>query len=406
MPSSTFPPNFIARCQGFDEWAKELHFLWQEQQFSVKASQKLNITEGALVHFQCSQDRLIPERVLYAPPKGLKANGDALRWRKLNQFPSRFHCLKARHYILRSIRNWFDQQGFLEVQTPARVKAPNPEVHFDLIQCDQGYLVTSPEFQMKRMLVGGFEKIYQISASFRGHEVGPWHNPEFTMLEWYRVGENWQQLCNDIQEVIEYLPSSWISPKQHKMLEVEWKRTTVNSLLQEFWQFEILPTDQANELLEKLKKNGHEDWVNQQKINAGSFPVIFGRIWDELEKNLGWERPCLVTDWPPQLASLAQLNPDGFAERVECYVQGMEIANGFGELIDPNEQRQRFETELINRSQVGKLDVVLDQKFLDALAEGMPPSSGMALGIERLLIWLLDASSIENVMAFSESEIF
>ena len=406
MPSSTFPPNFIARCQGFDEWAKELHFLWQEQQFSVKAKQKLSITEGALVHFQCSQDRLIPERVLYAPPKGLKANGDALRWRKLNQFPSRFHCLKARHYILRSIRNWFDQQGFLEVQTPARVKAPNPEVHFDLIQCDQGYLVTSPEFQMKRMLVGGFEKIYQISASFRGHEVGPWHNPEFTMLEWYRVGENWQQLCNDIQEVIEYLPSSWISPKQHKMLEVEWKRTTVNSLLQEFWQFEILPTDQANELLEKLKKNGHEDWVNQQKINAGSFPVIFGRIWDELEKNLGWERPCLVTDWPPQLASLAQLNPDGFAERVECYVQGMEIANGFGELIDPNEQRQRFETELINRSQVGKLDVVLDQKFLDALAEGMPPSSGMALGIERLLIWLLDASSIENVMAFSESEIF
>ena len=406
MPSSTFPPNFIARCQGFDEWAKELHFLWQEQQFSVKANQKLSITEGALVHFQCSQDRLIPERVLYAPPKGLKANGDALRWRKLNQFPSRFHCLKARHYILRSIRNWFDQQGFLEVQTPARVKAPNPEVHFDLIQCDQGYLVTSPEFQMKRMLVGGFEKIYQISASFRGHEVGPWHNPEFTMLEWYRVGENWQQLCNDIQEVIEYLPSSWISPKQHKMLEVEWKRTTVNSLLQEFWQFEILPTDQANELLEKLKKNGHEDWVNQQRINAGSFPVIFGRIWDELEKNLGWERPCLVTDWPPQLASLAQLNPDGFAERVECYVQGMEIANGFGELIDPNEQRQRFETELINRSQVGKLDVVLDQKFLDALAEGMPPSSGMALGIERLLIWLLDASSIENVMAFSESEIF
>jgi lysyl-tRNA synthetase class 2 len=259
---------------------------------------------------------------------------------------------------------------------------------------------------MKRMLVGGFEKIYQISASFRGHELGPWHNPEFTMLEWYRVGENWQQLCNDIQEVIEYLPSSWISPKQHKMLEVEWKRTTVNSLLQEFWQFEILPTDQANELLEKLKKNGHEDWVNQQRINAGSFPVIFGRIWDELEKNLGWERPCLVTDWPPQLASLAQLNPDGFAERVECYVQGMEIANGFGELIDPNEQRQRFETELINRSQVGKLDVVLDQKFLDALAEGMPPSSGMALGIERLLIWLLDASSIENVMAFSESEIF
>ncbi|MFZ9115329.1 MAG: EF-P lysine aminoacylase EpmA, partial [bacterium] len=344
--------------------------------------------------------------VVYTPPAGLKANGDALRWRKLNQFPSRFHCLKARHHILRSIRDWFDQQGFLEVQTPARVKAPNPEAHFDLIQCDQGYLVTSPEFQMKRLLVGGFEKIYQISACYRGKEVGQWHNPEFTMLEWYRVGENWQRLCQDIQEITKCLPRVWIDSKHHKMLESEWKLTTVNDLLQEFWQFEIRPTDQAEDLLEKLKENGHEDWINQQRINAESFVVIFGRIWDELEQKLGWERPCLVTDWPPQLASLAQLNPNGFAERVECYVQGMEIANGFGELTEPNEQQKRFEIELTHRSQVGKLDVGLDHQFLDALGEGMPPSCGMALGIERLLIWLLDVPSIENVMAFTESEIF
>jgi lysyl-tRNA synthetase class 2 len=336
----------------------------------------------------------------------MKVNGDALRWRKLNQFPSRFHCLKARHHILRSIRDWFDQQGFLEVQTPARVKAPNPEAHFDLIQCDQGYLVTSPEFQMKRMLVGGFEKIYQISACYRGKEVGHGHNPEFTMLEWYRVGENWQRLCHDIQEITKCLPRVWIASKQHKMLEGEWKLTTVNDLFQEFWQFEIQPTDQAGDLLEKLKENGHENWINQQRINAESFLVIFGRIWDEIEQKLGWERPCLVTDWPPQLASLAKLNPNGFAERVECYVQGMEIANGFGELTDPNEQQKRFEIELSHRSQVGKSDVGLDHQFLDALVEGMPPSCGMALGIERLLIWLLDVTSIENVMAFTESEIF
>ena len=190
------------------------------------------------------------------------------------------------------------------------------------------------------------------------------------------------------------------------MLEVEWKLTTVNDLLQEFWQFEIRPNDQAGDLLEKLYKNGHKNWINQQRINEESFLVIFGRIWDELEKTLGWESPCLVTDWPPQLASLAQLNPSGFAERVECYVQGMEIANGFGELTDPNEQRKRFEIEIIHRNQVGKLDVALDHQFLDSLEEGMPPSCGMALGIERLLIWLLDVPSIANVMAFGESEIF
>ncbi|MFZ8903787.1 MAG: EF-P lysine aminoacylase EpmA [bacterium] len=401
-----FPPTFIARCLGFDESAEEFHFQWQEHRFPLKADQNLKITEGALVRFQFSQGKFVPEKVVYTPPAGLKANGDALRWRKLNQFPSRFHCLKARHHILRSIRDWFDQQGFLEVQTPARVKAPNPEAHFDLIQCDQGYLVTSPEFQMKRMLVGGFEKIYQISACYRGKEVGQWHNPEFTMLEWYRVGENWQRLCQDIQEITKCLPRVWIASKQHKMLEGEWKLTTVNDLFQEFWQFEIGPTDQAGDLLEKLKENGHEDWINQQRINAESFLVIFGRIWDELEQKLGWERPCLVTDWPPQLASLAQLNPNGFAERVECYVQGMEIANGFGELTDPNEQQKRFEIELTHRSQVGKSDVGLDHEFLDALGEGMPPSCGMALGIERLLIWLLDVPSIENVMAFTESEIF
>ncbi|MEK9975058.1 MAG: EF-P lysine aminoacylase EpmA [Deltaproteobacteria bacterium] len=401
-----FPPTFIARCLGFDEPEEEIHFLWQEQQFSLQADQNLKITEGALVRFEFSKGKFIPKKVVYTPPAGLKANGDALRWRKLNQFPSRFHCLKARHHILRSIRNWFDQQGFLEVQTPARVKAPNPEAHFDLIQCDQGYLVTSPEFQMKRMLVGGFEKIYQINACYRGKEVGHWHNPEFTMLEWYRVGDNWQRLCQDLQEITKCLPRAWIDSKQHKMLEGEWKLTTVNDLLQEFWQFEIRPTDQAGDLLEKLKENGHEDWINQQRINAESFLVIFGRIWDELEKSLGWERPCLVTDWPPQLASLAQLNPSGFAERVECYVQGMEIANGFGELTDPNEQRKRFEIEIINRHQIGKIDVALDHHFLDALEEGMPPSCGMALGIERLLIWLLDTPSIENVIAFGESEIF
>ena len=401
-----FPPTFIARCLGFDESEEEFHFLWQEQQFSLKADQNLKITEGAVVRFEFSKGKFIPKKVVYTPPAGLKANGDALRWRKLNQFPSRFHCLKARHHILRSIRDWFDQQGFLEVQTPARVKAPNPEAHFDLIQCDQGYLVTSPEFQMKRMLVGGFEKIYQISACYRGKEVGHWHNPEFTMLEWYRVGENWQRLCHDIQEITKCLPRVWISSKQHKMLEGEWKLTTVNDLLQEFWQFEIRPTDQAGDLLEKLKENGHEDWINQQRINGESFVVIFGRIWDELEQKLGWERPCLVTDWPPQLASLAQLTPNGLAERVECYVQGMEIANGFGELTDPNEQQKRFEIELTHRSQVGKSDVGLDHEFLDALREGMPPSCGMALGIERLLIWLLDVPAIENVMAFRESEIF
>ena len=401
-----FPPTFIARCLGFDESAEEFHFQWQEHRFPLKADQNLKITEGALIRFQFSQGKFVPEKVVYTPPAGLKANGDALRWRKLNQFPSRFRCLKARHHILRSIRDWFDQQGFLEVQTPARVKAPNPEAHFDLIQCDQGYLVTSPEFQMKRMLVGGFEKIYQISACYRGMEVGHWHNPEFTMLEWYRVGENSQRLCQDIQEITKCLPRVWIASKQHKMLEGEWKLTTVNDLFQEFWQFEIQPTDQAGDLLEKLKENGHENWINQQRINAESFLVIFGRIWDEIEQKLGWERPCLVTDWPPQLASLAKLNPNGFAERVECYVQGMEIANGFGELTDPNEQQNRFEIELTYRSQVGKSDVGLDHQFLNALGEGMPPSCGMALGIERLLIWLLDVPSIENVMAFTESEIF
>ena len=401
-----FPTTFIARCLEFDESAEEFHFQWQEHRFPLKADQNLKITEGALIRFQFSQGKFVPEKVVYTPPAGLKANGDALRWRKLNQFPSRFHCLKARHHILRSIRDWFDQQGFLEVQTPARVKAPNPEAHFDLIQCDQGYLVTSPEFQMKRMLVGGFEKIYQISACYRGKEVGQWHNPEFTMLEWYRVGENWHRLCQDIQEITQCLPGVWIDSKQHKMLEGEWKLTTVNDLLQEFWQFEIRPTDQAGDLLEKLKENGHEDWINQQRINGESFVVIFGRIWDELEQKLGWERPCLVTDWPPQLASLAQLTPNGLAERVECYVQGMEIANGFGELTDPNEQQKRFEIELTHRSQVGKSDVGLDHQFLNALGEGMPPSCGMALGIERLLIWLLDVPSIENVMAFTESEIF
>jgi lysyl-tRNA synthetase class 2 len=401
-----FPLTFIARCQGLDQSEEELHFLWQEQQFTVKSDQKLQITDGALVRIKSSQGELILQEVLYAPSDGLKPNGDALNWRKLNQFPSRFHCLKGRHQILRSIRDWFDNQDFLEVQTPARVKAPNPEAHFDLIKCDQGYLVTSPEFQMKRLLVGGFEKIYQISACYRGQEVGQWHNPEFTMLEWYRVGQSWQQLCEDLQHLVKSFPEEWIATKHHRMIEDSWELMTVNDLLQEYWKLEILPTDQAADLLEQLKHKGHQNWIKQQKIDEESFLMIFGGIWDVIEKKLGWKKPCLVVDWPPQLASLAQINPWGLAERVECYVEGMEIANGFGELTDLNEQRRRFEMEITKRSKAGKPSVDLDQRFLNALQEGMPPSCGMALGIERLLIWLFDAPSIQNVMAFTESEIF
>ena len=404
LPSS-LPTPVIVRCLAVNHQQHQQIFLWQDQSFSLPLEDPLPFPEGSLLNLWKERDQLGWE-LLYLPPQPLSVHGDALRWRKLGQSPSRMDMLRKRHQLLRSLRQYFDDQGFLEVQTPLRVFAPSPEPHFELMRCSDGYLVTSPEFQMKRLLVGGFEKIYQINSCFRGNEIGRWHNPEFTMLEWYRVGERWPRLCQDLQELVEAFPKELIVLDRRRSLQLEWERCTVQELVYRHWQIELSPEESVESLKEKLIHQGHQSWLEEQGLQKEDFVTVFGRLWDELESGLGWKAPCLVDQWPKPMASLAQLGSSGYAERVECYVHGMELANGFTELTNPTEQRQRFEQDLQERRSQGKEIPHLDELFLASLSEGMPPSCGMALGVERLLLWLLGAQVIDQIRCFSENEIF
>lgn len=337
---------------------------------------------------------------------------DALRWRALGRSPSRIALLRFRHQMLRELRVWFDERDFLEVETPLLVPAPSPEAQFQPFAVTVegmsepvGFLITSPEFQMKRMLVGGFPRFYQICRCFRGLESGQQHNPEFSMLEWYRTGGTIADLAQDLEGFISALHRKafgFAGITLPSLPKPPWRWITVQEL---FWQHYHLNLDElpdAAQLRKAAVARGCADWLE----GAESYDDVFFRLWNRLEPNLGREGPLFVHAWPMPLASLARELPDnpGSADRLELYVDGLELANGFGELTDPAEQRRRFEADLNNRAVAGRDPVPLDEAFLASLEEGMPPAAGMALGVERLLMWLSGTQDIRDVLAFAWDE--
>lgn len=340
------------------------------------------------------------------------SQGDRWRWRNPAQFPSRIENLRLRHRILRAVRDYFNSQDFLEVQTPVRVKVPNPEHHFRPIGSESGWLSTSPEFQMKRLLVGGLERIYQITPCFRGKESGTLHNPEFHMLEWYRAWERLEDVVEDMQQVV--FQSAQTSPNMEggKLVYGEnridltppWPQHSVNECFKQHLGLNL--GDLLNGPL--LKQAAMEQGFGRelQDYDDG-FEAVFHRLWNLIEPRLGLRQPLIVYDWPAQQASLAQLRSDDprWAERAELYIAGMELANGFGELTDPNQQRKRFEQENEIRLSLGLETFALDEAFLCSLQEGMPPSAGMALGVERLVMLLGNLTDIRQAMCFADDEI-
>jgi elongation factor P--(R)-beta-lysine ligase len=349
--------------------------------------------------------------------------GDGLRWRRPGQMPSRISILKTRHKLLLETRKWFDEEGFIETETPLLVHGPSPESQFSLMRVQSeyqkhsgdlkknpDYLITSPEFQMKRMLVGGFENIFQICRCFRNGEIGPLHHPEFTMLEWYRAHSSLEDLMDDLSRLCSYLSEK--IPGLVKLTEKSWPRFKVRDLFGEKTGICLTGMETPKELLNLIMQCEMKSFLEDQatsRVNQNNltYESIFFRIWDQIEPDLGKECPIWVSDWPLPLASLAKPLSDspGFADRVECYANGMELANGFGELTDPEEQRRRFEKDLQNRKNLSRPTVPLDEKFLQSLEEGMPPSSGMALGFDRLLLLLTGTQEIRQTLAFSWEEL-
>ncbi len=392
---------------------KNILVLIKDQLYELNYQGDSELSTGLLISFELSEKGEVVKLKTGASSVNFEAEGDFLRWRRPAINPSRMKLLLTRQQIIHGIREWFELQEFIETETPLLVSAPSPESQFSPIKTDSGFLITSPEFQMKRLLAGGFEKIFQLVRCFRKAESGPLHNPEFTMLEWYRSNEALEVLMSDIEQMVLHLSKTITGENFAEKIPLPpWSRVTVSSLFKKHLNIILDGSESSTHLREKAQLSGHAELLVDLAIQPDlteslAYEQIFFRLWDHIEAEFADSTPLFVYEWPLPLASLARPCPQrsGFAERVELYVNGMELANGFGELTDATEQRRRFEKDLKNRLSEGRGSVPLDEKFLKCLEQGMPESSGMAMGIDRLVMWLCGVKQIREVLCFTEDEI-
>lgn len=301
--------------------------------------------------------------------------------------------LKARSKIITDIRQFFSERGVLEVETPlisiATVTDPYiisiPAILKTSSLDETVYLQTSPEYAMKRLLAAGCGPIYQICKAFRQGDLGKFHQPEFTMLEWYRPGFNHHDLMNEMDELLQKILNT--APAE---------RLSYADAFQKFLGINPHLASQE-ELIATAQK--------QIKFNS---PLSDRNAWLDLlithciEPHIGQSRPIFIYDYPESQAALAKIRPEEppVASRFEVFYKGIELANGFHELQDANEQRKRFMNELNQRAQSNLPSVPLDESFLAALESGIPDCSGVALGIDRLIMLAFAAESITDVITF------
>ena len=318
--------------------------------------------------------------------------------------------LRKRARIIAGIRRFFDEKGFVEVDTPLMVPQPGMEPHLEAFQTTyemrQFYLHTSPEYAMKRLLAAGFERIYQICKVFRHEPVGRMHTPEFTMLEWYRAYADYTHIMVDTEYLIAGLATDLhgepvVRTDQCAVdLTPPWERLTVREAM---LRYAGIAADPYSETAAFIRQAGHSTVDRDDPPDVAFFKVFLDRV----EPHLGVQKPTILCDYPAPMAALAKRKssaPD-LAERFEVYIAGVELCNAFTELNDPDEQRQRLEEEAAQRVREGNSAYPVDECFLSALEYGMPPSGGIALGVDRLIMLLTGASSIGEVMAFPMSDL-
>ncbi|MBI5483751.1 MAG: EF-P lysine aminoacylase GenX [Deltaproteobacteria bacterium] len=299
------------------------------------------------------------------------------------------NALWLRAQIIRAIRDFFWERGFLEVETPLLIPANAPEEHinpFITLPCWQ--LQTSPEICMKRLLCTGHQRIFQISHCWRSDERGSRHLSEFTMLEWYRAGCDYLDLMADCEGLLQHVASVCLPGNpvyRRKSREIDpfqsWRRISVQEAFLRFGQVDVWDC---------LQKGLYEEILTAQ-----------------VEPGLAeFSEPVILMDYPSKLAALARLKPDQniLAERFELYMGGLELANGFSELNNPVEQRRRFEEA--NRLRLEKCiaPLPMPEPFLRELSD-MPPSAGIALGVDRLVMLAAGADTIDQVVAFTPEEL-
>jgi elongation factor P--beta-lysine ligase len=344
-----------------------------------------------------------------AVPDGWNHEGDAMRWRKRGaDGKTRMDVLWQRHTIRRAVRDYLDNEGFIQLDCPLLVRGTTPDAAINSFSVGDRYLSTSTELQMRRLEVGGFEKLYTLTQNFRAADgEGSTHNPEFTMLEWVRVGAELDDIERDTEQLVWYAHQALDGGKvlesgKHRVrLEPPWERITMAEAITKFTgapmpDFSLASIQNAVAAADLMV---HKDWHADKSF-------LFSILVDHLQKFLGFERPVFVRDWPAfQTSSAQQKEGVEITDRSEAYICGLELCNGFVSLADYEGQKIAFQQQLERRVVEGKLPVELDHAYLDALRLGMPCDSAMALGFDRLVMLLTGQTEIRQTLALAWDEL-
>jgi lysyl-tRNA synthetase class 2 len=336
-------------------------------------------------------------------------------WQELRDNPILRQKYDARVAIIRLIREYFWSQNFVETDTPVALRAPGQEPYLNPVpvvlrdergQAHDFYLQTSPEYSMKKLLAAGYEKIFQICQCWRDHEeFGGTHNPEFTMIEWYRAPGRYEEIMDDVEKMVKYVGERlMIDDLRLKDCKIDilgkWDRISMKELWRKYLNINL------DDYLTVEKMGGLARSLGYSVDEKDVYEDVFYKIFlNKIELNLGLDRPVIVYEYPAQMAALARVCPHNhrYAERFEVYIGGLELANAFGELTDANEQERRFVAEQRQRAALGKTVFPIDKELINAL-KCIPSAAGIALGVDRLAMIFTEAGDINEVRFDSEKE--
>ncbi|MFS4459579.1 EF-P lysine aminoacylase EpmA [Bdellovibrio sp. HCB2-146] len=355
----------------------------QNQQFDLPKSPSLSqvLREGDLV-------ALLPDNEILLLAPGTGSFDKAFPKERLQKW----------NRYLRDVRAFFEDQDFVEVKTPQLVVCPGTEPSLDVFstelkigsRLEKLFLPTSPELHLKKALAQGAEKIFELAWCYRNGEVTERHQPEFLMLEWYRAFDNLETIKKDVVSLVQDLAAKMQTAGPKKVYS-----KSISQLFQDYCQFNLRPDTSLEELKELGEKLGVD--VRSAETIDDYFFLIF---MEKIEAVLPPEDLIFVEKYPPYQAALARLTPDGWGDRFEVYWKGMELANAFHELNNPEIQRDRSREDLEKKTAMGKEKITLDEEFFKALDGGMPPSGGIALGVERLYMALTGLEKISQIRLF------
>ncbi len=372
-----------------------------------------SLQKGAWIELRLNALQEIADCMLLSPATEHAWNplSDTTRWHRPRGKPSRMSKLWQRQKMTSEIRNDLYQHEFLEAETPLVVRGACPDSHIEsMVVQGFGYLITSSEYQIKRMMTGGFEKVFTLTKNFRAKDEGRFHSQEFTMLEWARGFGSIKEIEDDavrfIRKAFQALHpgESTLTVLGHSIdfMNHPWEKITVRGAFEKYLGMRDLENFSLNSLLMSANKSGialPSNFIHDQDL-------VLSFLLDRLQPYLGMNTPTFLIDWPAFMTSSTAVHATDatVAERSELYIAGIEIADGFPFLQDAKLQRKFFQRELNRRRDHEQEVVAIDELYIETLEQGIPPGAGMALGIDRLAMVLTQSDSLAEVQAFSWSE--